>query len=202
MPPSPTRCFYFLRIIFWFLVTNTLGTFCWKGEILVVFGRRVFAFGTNPIRKIQNMRTKKSQGLFKTGIAISQCFALKLNFSRNTTITWLIERWMGVMISFIGFHWTRSLGTNPVMGANHKVYACLFTKQTEKSSLTKLAPVCFKKYLSECSEGRFRFRNSWIQFELETDASDQTIYQTWLLRFVRWIKYRHPSEHGFGRGSK
>ena len=27
---------------------------------------------------------------------------------------------------------------------------CLFTRQKEKSSLTKLAPVCFKKYLSEC----------------------------------------------------
>ncbi len=29
-------------------------------------------------------------------------------------------------------------------------YACLFTRQKEKSSLTKLGPVCFKKYLSEC----------------------------------------------------
>ncbi len=33
---------------------------------------------------------------------------------------------------------------------HHKVYACLFTRQKEKSSLTKLALVCFKKYLSEC----------------------------------------------------
>ncbi len=34
---------------------------------------------------------------------------------------------------------------------HHKVYACPFTGQKEKSSLTKLAPVCFKKYLSECN---------------------------------------------------
>ena len=32
------------------------------------------------------------------------------------------------------------------------VNACLFTKEKEKSSMTKLAPVCFKKYLSECNE--------------------------------------------------
>ncbi len=28
---------------------------------------------------------------------------------------------------------------------HRKVYTCLFTRQNEKSSLTKLAPVCFKK---------------------------------------------------------
>ncbi len=33
---------------------------------------------------------------------------------------------------------------------HHKVYACLFPRQKEKSSLTKLGPVCLKKYLSEC----------------------------------------------------
>ncbi len=34
---------------------------------------------------------------------------------------------------------------------HHKLYACLFTRQKEKSSLTKLAAVCFKKKLSECT---------------------------------------------------
>ncbi len=38
----------------------------------------------------------------------------------------------------------------PLWCKHHKVYACLFTRQKEKSSLTKLGPVCFKKYLSEC----------------------------------------------------
>ncbi len=33
----------------------------------------------------------------------------------------------------------------------YKCYPCLFTRQKVKSSLTKLALVCFKKYLSECT---------------------------------------------------
>ncbi len=36
------------------------------------------------------------------------------------------------------------------MQASQGLYDCLFTRQNEKSSLTKLGPGCYKKYLSEC----------------------------------------------------
>ena len=57
----------------------------------------------------------------------------------------------------------------PVPLQSSKVYACLFTREKEKSSFTKLAPVCFKNKLSVCVECTLNYHEQLQFSEVPTE---------------------------------